>query len=75
MIDSILNTALGGLQKSSQNIAKSADNIANPKRQTELVTDLIDIRINANYFKTNALVIEKSKEMQEALFRAVDIEV
>lgn len=70
-----LNNAVSGLQKSSLNIAKSADNIVNPQRQTDLVEDIIDIEVNAQNFKSNALVIETVKDLQETLFNAVDIEV
>ena len=70
-----LNNAISGLQKSSLNIAKSADNIANPQRGTDLVEDIIDIEVNAQNFKANALVVDTVQELQETLFNAVDIEV
>ena len=75
MVSSITNNAVQGLQKSSLNIAKAADNIANPQRGTEVTEDIIDIKVNENNFKANALVLETAKELQETLFRAVDIEV
>ena len=70
-----IQNAVQGLQKSSANIAKAADNIANPQRGTEVTEDIIDIKVNANNFKANALVIATEKELQEALYKAVDIEV
>lgn len=70
-----LQSAVQGLQKSSTNVAKAADNIANPQRGTEVLEDIVDIKVNANNFKANALVVETTKDLQEALFRAVDIEV
>lgn len=71
----ILGNAVQGLQKTSLNVAKAADNIANPQRKTEIVEDIVDIKINANNYKANALVVETANELQEALFRAIDIEV
>jgi len=70
-----LQSAVQGLQKSSSNVAKAADNIVNPQRGTEVTEDILDIKINANNFKANALVVETTKELQETLFRAIDIEV
>jgi len=70
-----LQSAAQGLQKSSSNVAKAADNIVNPQRGTEVTEDILDIKINANNFKANALVVETTKELQETLFRAIDIEV
>lgn len=75
IVPNALQSAVQGLQKSSANVAKAADNIANPQRGTEVTEDIIDIKINENNFKANALVVQTTKEMQETLFRAVDIEV
>ncbi len=70
-----LGNAIQGLQKSSLNVAKAADNIANPQRGSEVLEDIVDIKINENNYTANALVVKTTSEMQEALFRAVDIEV
>lgn len=75
MISSITNNAVSGLQKSSLEVAKSSDNIANTQKNTEITEDIINIKINENNFKANALVLGTAKELQETLFRAVDIEV
>lgn len=75
IVPTALQSAVQGLQKSSANVAKAADNIANPQRGGEVIKDIIDIKINENNFKANALVVETTKDLQEALFRAVDIEV
>lgn len=74
MVSSI-HTSIAGLQKSSLNVAKAADNIANPQRDTEPTKDIIDVKVNANNFKANALVLETSKELHETLLNAIDIEV
>jgi len=73
MIRSIQNS-IAGLQQSSLNVAKAADNIANPQRGTEVTKDIIDIKVNANNFKANALVLETTKELTEVLFDSIDIE-
>ena len=70
-----LNNSISGLQKSSLAIAKSADNIANPQRKTEIVEDIVDVKSNQQSFKANAQVLETVKELQEDLYRSVDIEV
>jgi len=74
MIESLTNS-IQGLQKSSLNVAKAADNIANPQRGTEVVEDIIDIKVNEQNFKANALVLKTVQEMQDTLFNSVDIEV
>ena len=74
MIEALGNAVLG-LQKTSANVAKSADNIADPKKNDSIVEDIIDIKINANNFEANALVVATAKELEEALYRPLDIEV
>lgn len=74
MVSSI-NTSIAGLQKASLNVAKAADNIANPQRGTEVTEDIIDIKVNANNFKANALVLETTKDLHETLLKALDIKV
>jgi flagellar basal body rod protein FlgC len=74
MIDA-LNTSIQGLQKSSLNVAKAADNIANPQRGTEIVEDFVDIKVNQQNFEANALVLKTTKELQETLFNSIDINV
>ena len=70
-----LQGAVQGLQKSSSNVAKAASNIVDPNRTSEITDDIVDIKINSNNFKANALVVETTKDLQETLFRALDIEV
>ncbi len=74
MIDA-LNTSIQGLQKSSLNVAKAADNIVNPQRGTEIVEDIVDIKVNQQNFEANALVLKTIKELQETLFNSIDIDV
>ena len=70
-----LNNSVAGLQKSSLNVAKAADNIANPQRNTEVVEDIVDVKEGEQNFKANAQVLQTVKELQEDLYRSVDIEV
>jgi hypothetical protein len=74
MVGSIQNSVIG-MQTASANIAKSANTIANPKTENPPINDLVDIKINANNFKSNALVLGVQKDLQEELFRALDIKV
>ena len=74
MIDA-LNTSIQGLQKRSLNVAKAADNIANPQRKADIVEDIIDIKVNQQNFEANALVLETVQELQDTLFNSIDIEV
>ena len=74
MIDA-LNTSIQGLQKSSLNVAKAADNIANPQRKADIVEDIIEIKVNQQNFEANALVLETVQELQDTLFNSIDIEV
>lgn len=63
--------AIQGLQQSSSNVAKAADRIVDPNRQSDLAADIVDVKVNENNFKANALVLETSSELQDTLFEAV----
>ena len=63
--------AVQGLQQSSNNVAKAAERISDPNRETSLDSDLIDMKINENNYKANAQVIATTKEMQETLLDAL----
>jgi hypothetical protein len=74
-----LGYSIQGLQQSSYNVAKAADRVADPNRESDLATDLVDVKVNANNFEANALVVQTTSELQDSLFEAVgnnlDIEV
>lgn len=70
-----LNTSLTGMQKASSNVAKAADNIVDPQKNTEITEDILDIKINENNFKANALVAKTAKDLQEELYESLDIKV
>lgn len=72
---SALNSSILGLQKSSLEVAKSADNIANPQKGTEPVEDIINIKISEQNYNANALVLKTTSEMQKELLHALDIHV
>ena len=63
--------AIQGLQQSSLNVAKAADRIADPNRQSDLSSDLIDVKVNESNFEANALVLKTTSELQDSLFEAV----
>lgn len=71
-----INFAVQGLQKSSLGVAKAADNIANQQKpETDLTEDIVDLKINEQNFKANATVLATTKDLQEELYQAIDIEV
>jgi|GEM_PF-1484527 len=74
MINAV-NNSIQGLQKASLNVAKAADNIANPQKGSEVTQDIIDMKVNENHFKANALAIETAQEMHDTLLNSLDIEV
>lgn len=74
MIETVSNS-IAGLQNASVKVAKAADNISNPNNQSEPVEDIIAMKEGEQAFKANATVLSVAKEMQEDLYRAVDIEV
>jgi len=66
-----LGFAVQGLQQSSLNVAKAADRVSNPERQSDLASDLVDVKINENNFAANAQIVKTTSEMQDTLFEAV----
>lgn len=74
MVSGIQNSLLG-LQTSSLNVAKAAQNISDPNSKTEVTKDIIDLKVNEQNFKANALVLETTKELHEELIESIDIEV
>ena len=74
MIDA-LNNSVSGLQSASRPVAQSAANIANPNSKTELVEDIVDMKRGEQNFKANAAVLNITKDLQDELYRSVDITV
>lgn len=74
MVDAI-NTAIGGIQTASRNVARAANNIADPQKQDNQVEDIIDIKINEAAFKANIAVIKAADEIQDELLKIFDEEV
>tara|TARA_B100001750_G_C15453763_1_gene570395 strand:- start:868 stop:1092 length:225 start_codon:yes stop_codon:yes gene_type:complete len=74
MIDA-LNNSVSGLQSASRTVAQSAANIANPNSKTELVEDIVDMKRGEQNFKANAAVLNITKDLQDELYRSVDITV
>lgn len=70
-----LSNSVAGLQNASLKAAKAADNIANPNSKSEPVEDIVAMKEAEQSFKANATVLGVSKDMQEDLYRSVDIEV
>ena len=70
-----LTYSLSGMQSASLNVAKAADNIANPSSGSELVEDVVTLIAGEQNFKANATALGITKDMQEDLYRAVDIKV
>lgn len=74
MVDAI-NTAIGGIQNASRNIAKAANNIADPSQQDRQIEDIVDIKVNEAAFKANVAVVKAVDETQDELLKLFDKEV
>lgn len=74
MVDAI-STAISGLQTASRNVAKAAENIADPAKNDQLAEDIVDIKISENAYKANIAVIKTADRMEDALLRLFDEEV
>lgn len=74
MVDAI-STAVSGLQTASRNVAKAAENIADPMKQDQMVEDIVDIKIAENAYKANIAVIKTADRMEDELLRLFDEEV
>lgn len=70
-----LNNSMMGMQQASLTVAKSAQNIADPNSQTDVTQDLITMKAAEQNFKANATALSITKDLQEDLYRAVDLEV
>jgi flagellar basal body rod protein FlgC len=78
MVTSIITNALGGLNNASNQINKSANNIANAGVTNDgasLPQDIIDIKISEIAYKANLAVIETANELTDTLLKTFDEEV
>jgi len=66
-----LRPAIQGLQQSSLNVSRAAERIANPNSNSDLASDLVDVKINENSFAANAQVVATTSDLQETLIEAL----
>lgn len=72
MINTI-NSALSGLQTSSRQVEQSAQNIAEGSSSTSnLIEDVVDIRVAETAFKANIQTIKIAQELSEELLNLFD---
>lgn len=74
MIDAI-TSALSGLNKSSAQIEKSAENIASNGSPDRIIEDIIDIKVAETSYKANMAVIKVADELSEELLNSFDRKV
>ncbi len=72
MINTI-NSALSGLQTASRQVEQSAQNIAEgPSSTSNLIEDVVDIRVAETAFKANVQTIKIAQELSEELLNIFD---
>ena len=71
MVEAINNSVLG-IQKASARVNNAAQRVVDPNQKSEPVEDIVDVKVSANAFKSNATVLERSARLQEDLLRILD---
>lgn len=71
MVDAI-NTAISGLNKASQQVERSATNIASGNSPNTLIEDIVDIRVVETAFKANIATLRVADELTQELLRTFD---
>ena len=71
MINAI-TSALSGLNTASKQIGQAAGNIANPSSQSEIIEDVVDIKVAETAYKANIEVIRVADELTQELLNTFD---
>lgn len=82
MVDTVLSTAISGLNAASARVNKAADSISKmttPESQASggasLPQDIVDLKLGEIAYKANIAVIETADEMNETLLNIFDEKV
>lgn len=68
-----INSALSGLQNASKQVEQSAQNIAEgPSSGSNLIEDVVDIRVAETAFRANVQTIQVAQELSDELLRIFD---
>lgn len=74
MINAI-TSALSGLTAASKQVEQSAQNIASPAADSQIIEDIVDIRVAETAYKANIETLKLANELTEELLNAFDREV
>ncbi len=71
MINAI-TSALSGLSTASKQVEVRAENIANPTSQSEIIEDVVDIKVAETSYKANLEVLKVVNELSDELISTFD---
>lgn len=82
MVNTVLSTAISGLNTATERVNRAADNIANittPGHEAaggaNLPRDVVDLKLGEIAYKANVAVIETADDLSQELFKIFDEEV
>jgi len=67
-----ITSALSGLNTASRQVETKAESIANPTSQSQIIEDVVDIRVAETAYKANVEVIKVADELTQELIEAFD---
>ncbi len=71
MINAI-TSALSGLNTASKQVEQSAQNIASPTLDSNVIEDIVDIKVAETAYKANIEVIKVTDELTDELLKIFD---
>ncbi|HCQ70579.1 MAG: hypothetical protein CL570_05020 [Alphaproteobacteria bacterium] len=82
MVNTVLSTAISGLNAASERVNRAADNIANMTTEghpsgggATLPQDIVDLKLGEIEFKANIAVAKTAEDMSDTLLNLFDEEV
>ena len=69
---SAINNALQGLQGATKQVDQASARIANPSSQSNLIEDIVDIKVAETAYKANVQTLKVADELTEELLKAFD---
>ena len=79
MVNTVLSTAISGLNSATERVNRAAESIAQPQTADQsggggssLPRDIVDLKIGEIEFKANLAVIQTADDLQEELLRTFD---
>lgn len=70
-----MSAALQGMNSASKQVDESAARIADPQDATDVIKDIVDIKVAETSYKANLATLKTANEMSEELLQIFDEKV